>query len=123
MSEKQARYRSKYNAIPQVIDDIRFDSTREAERYIELKCLVAAGEIANLAIHPRFNLLPPFVDPQTGKRERGIEYEADFSYRDLATGQAVIEDVKGLETPVFKLKSKLFRSMYVTSNRIFRLVK
>ena len=37
------RPRSKYGATPTVIDNIRFDSRREASRYVELTLMMRAG--------------------------------------------------------------------------------
>jgi len=45
-----------------------------------------------------------------GKTVRSIVYKADFEY--LEDGQTIIEDVKGVQTPVFKLKMKLFLTGY-----------
>jgi len=38
---------------------------------------------------------------------RAIAYEADFKYVD-ASGCVIVEDVKGIETPVFRLKRNMF---------------
>ena len=45
-----------------------------------------------------------------GERHRGISYEADFEYREGET--LIVEDVKGFETQVFKLKKKLLLHRY-----------
>lgn len=102
---------SKYNARLTTFNGIRFDSFSEATRYKDLFVAQKAGHISDLTVHPPFELQPAFTD-HNGKRRRAIVYEADFSYVDKATGKRVIEDVKGLETPVFKLKYKLFLYRY-----------
>jgi len=84
--------RSKYGAKPTVIDGIRFASKREAARYAELKLLQKLGEIQNLTIQPRF------VFPAN------FSYVGDFGY--IRAGRVIVEDVKGVQTPVFKLKQK-----------------
>ena len=88
---------SKYNAIPTVVNGIRFASKMEAARYRELCLLIQAGEITDLKTHPRF------IVWQCGKEK--IVYEGDFSYRE--NGRAVVEDTKGVETPAFRLKAKM----------------
>lgn len=97
---------SKYHAVRVMLDGITFDSKREAARYGELKLLEAAGEITSLEIHPRYKLLD--ADPYM--MQRATYYIGDFQY--IENGKVVCEDVKGVETAVFKLKAKLFRMYY-----------
>lgn len=93
---------SKYGAKSTTIDGVKFASLAEARRYGELKLLERAGEITGLQRHPRF------VIWQSGKEI--IRYEGDFAYTER--GAAVVEDVKGVETAVFRLKAKMFRAQY-----------
>lgn len=109
---------TKYGAKRTQLDGYVFDSLSEAARYRELCLLQRAGRISGLEVHPRFMLLKGFKD-QAGKTHRAIYYEADFKY--LENGIEIIEDVKGVETPVFKLKIKLFLFQY--QHFAFRLVK
>lgn len=109
---------SKYGAKKTQVDGYTFDSLSEAARYRELLLLQRAGRITNLEVHPRFLLQKPFED-RNGKKHRAIHYEADFKY--LENGVETIEDVKGVETPAFKLKMKLFLFQY--QHYDFRLVK
>ena len=104
----QPKRRHKYNAQPTEIDGIRFDSKREAKRYQELQMLAAAGEIHALQLQPRFELQPSFK--RNGKTVRAIHYVADFQY--VENGRVIVEDTKGMETAVFKLKKKLFLFTY-----------
>lgn len=101
---------SKYNAKKTVVDGIEFDSIREAERYRELKLLERGKEIRNLVLQPRFLLQEKFKDKQ-GKTHRKIEYVADFLYIDK-DDKAIVEDVKGMITAVYKLKKKMFLYKY-----------
>lgn len=101
---------SKYNAVASVVDGIRFDSKAEARRYVELKGLARAGVITSLELQPRFLLQDGFE--YQGKRERKIEYVADFRYYDVERKVTVVEDVKGVKTDVYKLKRKLFLARY-----------
>jgi hypothetical protein len=101
--------RSKYGAQAVVIDGIRFASKREGKRYAELKLLAKAGEINALEIHPDFP-----VEIATRKL---FTYIADFSYYvpPSKAGEMwtrVVEDVKGIKTPVYKLKKKIVEAIY-----------
>lgn len=101
---------SKYRAKKTVVDGIKFDSKREAERYCELKLLEKAKEIRNLELQPRFLLQDKFKD-RHGKTHRKIEYVADFMYINK-DDKKIVEDVKGMMTDVYKLKKKLFLNLY-----------
>ena len=88
-----------------------FDSAKEWRRNQELETLQRAGEISELNRQVPFVLMPSFViaDKKTksGLRTvREIRYIADFTYR-LKNGKRIIEDVKGMQTEVFKIKRKL----------------
>lgn len=97
--------RSKYNNIKTEIDGIKFDSKGEANRYCELKLLVRAKLITELELQPKFTLQPTFK--KNGKTHRSITYKADFIYI-FEKGNVIIEDFKGFETAVFKIKRKMF---------------
>ena len=101
---------SKYHAEKTEIDGIIFDSKKEAARYAELKQMEEAGLINDLVLQPRFLLQEPFMCD--GKKERKIEYVADFEYQE--NGRYVVEDVKSpaTRTQVYKLKRKLFLFRY-----------
>ena len=96
--------RHKYGAVACVVDGIRFQSQREARRYSELKLLEAAGKICYLALQVRF-----YIHSACGVYV--ADYYADFQYRDAA-GVRVVEDCKGVRTPVYRLKKKLVESEY-----------
>lgn len=85
-----------------------FDSIAESKRYKELKLLLKAGEISDLKLQPRFLLQGSFK--KNGKTFRKIEYIADFQY--IENGKTIVEDVKGIQTDVFKLKHKIFEKVY-----------
>ena len=102
---------SKYKARKTIIDGIQFDSKKEANRYCELNLLESAGEIKNLQLQPRFTLQESFK--YQGKKERKIEYVADFMYEEN-DGQVVVEDVKSepTKTPLYRVKRKMFLKRY-----------
>lgn len=100
--------RSKYHAKRTSVDGIVFDSKREADRYLVLKSLEEDGAIEDLRRQVRYELVPAFdVD---GKHYRPVYYVADFVY--VEDGKEVVEDVKGMRTDVYRLKSKLFARRY-----------
>lgn len=103
---------SKYNSRKTVIDGITFDSKKEAKRYLELKQMEKDGLIHDLKLQVPFILIPSFevvVDGKKRKR-RNMKYVADFVY--YRDDEKVIEDVKGLRTPVYNIKKKLFEYRY-----------
>lgn len=90
------------------MDGITFDSKREADRYLVLKGMEEDGLIEDLHRQVRYELVPAFdVD---GRHYRPVYYVADFVY--VEDGKEVVEDVKGMITDVYKLKSKLFARRY-----------
>lgn len=101
---------SKYKAKKTEIDGITFASKSEAKRYEELKLLQRGGAIQNLSLQPRFMLQEGFVNIDTGKKERAIEYVSDFMYDE--GDRTVVEDVKGFKTADYKIKRKLFIKKY-----------
>ena len=106
---RRAARRGKYNARKTTVDNIVFASKREAARYVELKLLQRAKRIADLECQPQF---PIVVNGQTVAK-----YVADFQYRELAwdfeiVENLVVEDVKGMKTPVYRLKKNLVEAQY-----------
>ena len=99
---------SKYHARKTTVDGITFDSRREADRYLVLKGMEEDGTIGDLRRQVRYELVPAFdVD---GRHYRPVYYVADFVY--VEDGKEVVEDVKGMVTDVYRLKSKLFAQRY-----------
>lgn len=103
MTWPRRRRGNKYSAVPTVLDGIRFASRREAERYRQLRLLELAGHITNLQLQPSFDL-------HALGGVKVARYVADFAYRDEQTQQLVIEDAKGVKTPVFTLKAKWLKA-------------
>jgi hypothetical protein len=98
-----SKHRRKYRNRPCVVDGIRFDSIAEAKRFNELKLFVAAGEISNLELQPKFPLVV----------NGGLVcvYIADFSYSER--GYRVVEDVKSpvTRTAQYRIKVKLLKAL------------
>lgn len=84
--------KSKYKNEKVTIDGIKFDSKKEANRYLELKLLEKQGLIKYISRQVRFVLQPSYK--KNGKTIRPIYYVADFAYIDVKTGKTIIEDTK-----------------------------
>jgi hypothetical protein len=95
---------NKYHAKKTEIDGIEFDSKAEANRYCELKLLQKANKISDLKLQVPFELVPK------QKGERAVKYIADFVY--LENGINIIEDCKGIKTPLYIVKRKLTKQLY-----------
>lgn len=95
---------SKYRAKKTVVDGITFDSRKEAKRYCELHLLEQAGQINDLQLQVPYVLIPK------SKYGRVIKYVADFTYYE--NGEFVVEDVKGVLTPVYRLKKRIMAEKY-----------
>ena len=106
---------NKYKNRKVSIDNLVFDSLKEANRYKELCLLVKAGKIENLACQVPYVLIPAQYGEVDGKRkclERAVKYVADFVYRDKESGQWIVEDAKGMRTKEYILKRKLMLSVH-----------
>jgi len=87
-----------------VVDGIKFDSPAEAKRYLELRQMERFGEVSDI----RLQVAYPFIE--NGKV--CFNYYADFVYVLTATGEEVVEDVKGMMTDIYRLKKKLIDARY-----------
>ena len=103
-----AYQKNKYNNKIITVNNIKFSSKGEANRYCNLMLLVRGKVIKDLELQPKFLLQPSFR--KNGKTHRAINYIADFRY--IENDKEVIEDFKGMETEVFKIKRKLFEYNY-----------
>ena len=92
----------KFNARRTVVDNITFDSKKEALRYMELKILAKTGHISKLELQPEY--------PMIVNGRKVCSYRADFRY--VENGKTVVEDCKGVRTPVYAIKRKLLFACY-----------
>lgn len=119
---------SKYNSRKIIIDGIKFDSRKEAQRYRELNLLQRAGKISELQLQRRYELIPAQYEEyeRYGKRgqkllngrrcvEKAVFYIADFAYID-ENGDQIVEDTKGYKTKDYIIKRKLM--LYLRGIRI-----
>jgi hypothetical protein len=93
---------AKYKNIKTTIDGITFDSKKEAIHYVYLKNLEKQGVITDLQRQTKIDF------KIRGKKI--FTYKPDFEYND-EFGHHIV-DVKGIQTPVFKLKKKLIEAEY-----------
>lgn len=94
----------KFGAIRTEIDGIWFASKKEAKRYQELRLLEKAGQISHLELQPIYEI-----------NYQGVKicrYQGDFRYFCKEKRARVLEDVKGMKTPVYRLKKKLVEAFY-----------
>lgn len=92
--------KSKYGNRKTTVDGITFDSKKEAERYVVLREMSIKGEIRQFELQPEFQLYVNGIHV--------CRYRADFSY--WKDGVAVVEDVKGMKTAIYRLKKKLMKA-------------
>lgn len=95
---------NKYGARKTEVAGVAFDSKAEARRWQVLQAMERAGEIADLKRQVPFELVPK-QQKADGSAVRAVTYVADFTYRQGE--RLVVEDVKGMRTPEYKLKAKL----------------
>lgn len=99
----------KYNNIKTLIDGITFHSKREAKRYSELKLMQAGNIISELRLQVPYTLIPA----QKGvlRNELALKYIADFVYYNKIIKDIIIEDVKGVKTPIYIAKRKMMKKL------------
>jgi hypothetical protein len=108
--------RHKYGARACVIDGHRFASQREGNRYLDLRLLEKAGEVFELELQPKFPLY--VCRRQNGELHQVCTFIADFRYREGRDKVLIVEDSKGMQTPVFRLKRKMFEAQYSITLRL-----
>lgn len=103
----EKKKKSKYNNQKAEANGIKFDSKKEARRYMELRQLETMGQISDLKLQHTFTLQEAFTT-ESGERIQAIKYIADFTY--MEDGKFVVEDVKSPATrsnPVYRMKNKM----------------
>lgn len=108
---------SKYHSKKIILDNIKFDSIKEGNRYEELKILEQAGLIKELELQPKFLLIDTIR--YNGKTYPKTYYKADFRYYDNHLGKYIVEDVKSKITAkdkTYRLKIKMLLDKYPNIN-------
>ena len=94
--------RSKYGNVKKIVDGLKFDSTREANRFTELMLKHKAGLISKPILQYEFKLV-------------GCSYVCDFLYLDYEKKDFVIEDVKSEATrkiSTYIIKKKQMKQLF-----------
>lgn len=94
----------KFGNVPVKRDGEKFDSKLESRRAQDLQLMEKAGEIRDLRFHVSFPLL--VADEMIGS------YEADAVYFDTRLNRKVVEDSKGVRTPLFRWKARHFKAQF-----------
>ena len=95
----------KYRNQPQMVDGLKFDSKKEANRYQELKAMERMRFIAALDCEKNLLRYKLFIN-----RVHICDYIPDFRY--VQNGLVVVEDVKGVRTAAYRIKKKLMKAIY-----------
>ncbi len=99
--------RSKFSNRPlRCREGIMHQSTSEARRCDELHLMQQGGLISGLVAHPQKRYRLDVNDQHI------CDYLADFAYYDKERQMTVVEDVKGFQTEVSRLKLKLMAAIY-----------
>lgn len=101
---------SRYGSFKCEINGITFDSMMEGRYYAFLLEEKRLGKIKSLSRQVTYELQPAFKNFK-GKKVLPINYVADFVVTDN-NGNVTVVDVKGIKTPEFRLKEKLFFYRY-----------
>lgn len=100
MRGKERHIRKKYGNRISWVDGMRFDSQGEANRWCQLRLLERAGEIHDLERQVPIQL--------TAHGKMICKLIIDFRYR--VRGELTYEDFKGVKTPDWRIKAKLFEA-------------
>ena len=122
---------NKYHARKCEYKGMKFDSTKERDRYIYLSSLERSGVIHRLRRQVRFELFPDeyedvVVHLKTKDKVvkklscKGVSYTADFVYE--KNGRDVVEDVKGSKDVVTRDAELRFKMMHYLKGIDVRLV-
>jgi len=90
---------SKYHAVMEECDGIRFQSKKEARYYRELKARVFAGEVAYFLRQVPFELVG------------GVRYRVDFM-EVWTDGSIHYIDTKGFRTQTYRMKRRMVEATY-----------
>ena len=75
------------------------------------------GIVKSIICQPKFQLQPKYT--KDGKNVRAIFYIADFEV-EYENGEIIIYDTKGVPTPEFKIKAKIFN--YIFPDKVLSVI-
>jgi hypothetical protein len=99
----EGKRRNKYGAQAVWVDGFRFASKAEAKYYKTLKLRERLGEVTDVRLQEPFTVLGP-------KGQVVCTAVIDFVFWDNVEKRQRIVDVKGMQTPLSKLKYKVVES-------------
>lgn len=100
--------RNKYGAKKTVVGDIKFDSKKEAQRWMELQLLERAGEISDLERQVKVELMGQYRPLFT---RTGLKMNLTFDFRYVENGVLIYEDAKGYPTRDYEVRVAVARAM------------
>ena len=109
---------NKYGNKPTYVNGLKFDSKKEANRWRELQLLERAGKICELERQVAFALAPSVKYEGAKRATPALRYVADFCYFEESNARGgqkpryVVEDVKGILTPAYKIKRHLMLTVH-----------
>lgn len=101
----------KYRNKPCTVGAEKYRSQRERDRHQSLLLLQRAGKISDLKREVSFELAPGVLIKGEARKRPAVRYVADFTYMDLTANTFVVEDAKGMSTPVYRLKKHLLATI------------
>jgi hypothetical protein len=100
--------RNKYGAKKTVVGDIKFDSKKEAARWMDLQFLERAGHISDLKRQVKIELMGQHR-PLYTRTGRKMKLTFDFTY--IEDEVLIHEDVKGMPTRDYEVRVAVARAM------------
>lgn len=100
--------RNKYGAKKTQVGEIKFDSKKEATRWMELQLLERGGEISDLRRQVKIELMGQHR-PLYTRTGRKMKFTADFAY--IENGVQIYEDAKGYPTRDYEVRVAVARAM------------
>ena len=100
--------RNKYGAKKTQVGEIKFDSKKEANRWIELQLLERGGEISDLRRQVKVELMGQYR-PLYTRTGRKMKLTFDFAYID--GGVQIYEDAKGYPTRDYEVRVAVAKAM------------
>ena len=103
---------SKYKNEPIIVNGIKFPSKLEANFYKYLTDLLERSIIDTLELQVKFVLMRGRIIADNSKKQ-GFRKIRDITYRcDFLINKEIVMDAKGMRTPVFNMKEKMFTNKY-----------
>jgi hypothetical protein len=100
--------KNKYGAKKTQVGDVKFDSKKEAIRWVELQLLERGREISDLQRQVKVELIGQYR-PLYTRTGRKMKLTFDFAY--IEDGVHVYEDAKGMPTRDYEVRVAVARAM------------